>query len=130
MDKTTQYEINEKKESKRVKNNSDSWTMEQKNCYKSAQSYLNFAPFSKQGLIDQLSSEYADNYPVDVAEFAINQLEKRGEVNWDEQCEKAAKSYLDMMPFSKEELIQQLSSDAGDQYTREQAERAVNKVYQ
>ena len=107
-----------------------SWTMEQKNCYKSAKNYVTIMAFSKQGLIDQLSSEAADNYPEDVAEFAVSKLEERGEVNWDEQCEKSAKSYLDLMAFSKEELIQQLSSSAGDKYTREQAERAVEKVYQ
>ena len=112
------------------KDEMDSWTMEQQNCYKSAKNYISFMPFSRNGLIKQLSSDAGDKYPQDVAEFAVSKLEERGEVDWDEQCEKAAKSYLDMMAFSKEELIQQLSSDAGDQYTREQAERAVNKVYQ
>lgn len=31
-----------------------------KNAYRSAQSYLDYKGFSKQGLIDQLSSEYGD----------------------------------------------------------------------
>ena len=106
------------------------FTVEQKNAYKSGENYLDMMGMSKQGLIDQLSSEYGDKYPLDVAEFAVEQLEKNGVADWDAECEESAQSYLDMMPMSKEELIDQLCSDYGDKYTREQAERAVEKVYQ
>lgn len=106
-----------------------SWTREQQNAYKAAKSYLNFLPFSKQGLIEQLSSEYGDQYPEEVAVFAVEQLEERGEVDWYEQAEKCAKSYLEVMDFSRQELIDQLSSEYGDQFTVEQAEAAVEKVY-
>ena len=85
-----------------------SWTREQQNAYKAAKSYLNFLPFSKQGLIEQLSSEYGDQYPEEVAVFAVEQLEERGEVDWYEQAEKCAKSYLEVMDFSRQELIDQL----------------------
>lgn len=105
------------------------WDREQQNAYKAALNYLDFAPFSKQGLIDQLSSEYGDNYPQDVAEFAVNKIEERGEVDWVEQAKIAAENYLDLSSFSKEGLIEQLCSEYGDQYTREQAEAAVEAVY-
>ena len=108
----------------------DSWSAEQKNCYKAAKQYIDVMPFSRQGLIDQLSSDAGNKYPEDVAEFAVSKLEERGEVDWDEQCEKAAQNYLDTMAFSKDQLIDQLCSDAGSKFTREQAERAVAKVYQ
>ena len=104
-------------------------TMEQKNAYKAAKSYLEFSGFSKQGLIDQLSSEYADNYPEDVAEFAVNALEENGEVDWVEECKESAQSYLEFSSFSKEGLIEQLTSEYGDKYTREEAEAAVEEVY-
>lgn len=41
---------------------------------------------------------------------------------------KAAKNYLDISPFSRSGMIQQLSSDAGDGYTLEQAEYGAKKA--
>ncbi len=54
-------------------------TNEQQRAYNSVLKYLEFMPFSKQGLIDQLSSEYGDNFPEDVAKFAVKALEKNRE---------------------------------------------------
>ncbi len=45
-----------------------------------------------------------------------------------ENAVEAAESYLGFSSFSKNGLIQQLSSKAGDGYTRAQAVYAVNKV--
>lgn len=106
-----------------------SWTREQKNAYKAALSYLEFMSFSRQRLIDQLSSPYADQYPFEVAEFVVSAIEEDGLVDWNAECEEAAENYLDLMAFSKQELIDQLCSEYGDQFTREQAEQAVEKVY-
>lgn len=106
------------------------YSMEEKNCYQAAMNYLDYMGFSKQGLIDQLSSEYGDNYPKETAEKVVNDIDEAGLVDWVEQAERCAKNYLDTMSFSKEELIEQLSSEYGDQFTREQAEEAVNEVYQ
>jgi hypothetical protein len=47
---------------------------------------------------------------------------------WNEQAVKSAKNYLDMTSFSRDGLIEQLSSSAGDGYTREQAVYAVDQV--
>lgn len=105
------------------------WTAEQKYAFASGLTYLEVMAFSKQRLIDQLSSEYGDNYPLEVAEFAVNAIEEQGLVDWDAECEEAAKNYLDFMSFSKQGLIDQLSSEYGEQFTVEQAERAVEKVY-
>lgn len=107
-----------------------SYTTEEKNCYKSAKNYLDLMGYSKQGLIEQLSSEYGDNYSKETAEKIVNDIEKAGEVDWVEEAKESARNYLDIMPFSKQELIEQLCSDAGDKYTREQAEKAVSAVYQ
>lgn len=49
-------------------------------------------------------------------------------VDWNEQAAKAAKNYLDMTSFSRKGLIEQLSSDAGDGYTKEQATYGVDKA--
>ncbi|WP_338749777.1 Ltp family lipoprotein [Janibacter alittae] len=99
---------------------------EQQNAIRAAEDYLEFMPFSKQGLIDQLSSPAGDGYPRDVARFAVEHIES--DVDWDEQAVKAAESYLDLMAFSRSGLIDQLTSDAGDGYTQEQAEHAADQV--
>lgn len=105
-------------------------TTTQKNAYKAGLNYLDTVPFSKQGLIDQLSSEYGDGYEKEDAEFAVNAIEENGEVDWVEQAKKAAENYLDTMSFSKDGLIEQLESEYGDQYTHDQAVEAVEAVYQ
>lgn len=101
-------------------------TTEQENAVRSAENYLEFMPFSKQGLIDQLSSPAGDGYPQDVAQFAVEHI--ASDVDWNAQAVKAAESYLDLMSFSRSGLIQQLTSDAGDGYTQEQAEYAADQV--
>jgi len=99
-------------------------TASQENAVAAAENYLSFAPFSKKGLIRQLSSDAGDGYPKADAVFAVNHID----VDWKEQAVKAAKSYLDMTSFSRDGLIQQLSSPAGDQYTHAQAVYAVNQL--
>ena len=83
----------------------------------SAQSYLEFSGFSRQGLIDQLSSEFGDQYSIDEATRAVDSLV----VDWNTEAADSARSYLESSGFSCQGLIDQLSSEFGDQYTVEQA---------
>lgn len=92
-------------------------TSPQKNAVRSAKSYLNFQAFSRNGLIEQLSSPYGDGYNVSDATIAVDSLS----VDWNAQAVKSAEQYLAMMGFSCNGLIEQLSSDAGDKYTVSQA---------
>ena len=105
-------------------------TMAQANAYKAGLNYLNMMAFSREGLIDQLSSEYGDGYDREDAEVAVNAFEEGGLVDWDEEAKEAAQNYLDTMPFSKDELVQQLESEYGDNFTHEQAVKAVEEVYE
>ena len=73
--------------------------------------------FSRDGLIEQLSSPYGDGYDVADATRAVDSLS----VDWNEQAARSAESYLNMMGFSCNGLIEQLSSDFGDKYTNSQA---------
>lgn len=73
--------------------------------------------FSRQGLIDQLSSGYGSQFPVEDATFAVDSLNW----DWNEQATKKGQSYLDFMAFSCRGLIDQLSSPYGSQFTIEQA---------
>lgn len=107
----------------------DKYTTEEKNCWKSAMSYLDMSGFSKAGLIDQLSSEYGEGYPKDTAKKVVNDIEKAGKVNWVDEAKESAENYLDTSSFSKDGLIEQLTSEYGEQFTQKQAEKAVEAVY-
>ncbi len=101
-------------------------TVSQQNAYGSAKSYLDLRGFSRAGLIQQLTSEYGEGYPLADAEFAIARLEVEGGVDWNAEAAEAAKSYLEMTSFSRSGLIQQLTSEYGEGFTREQAEYGVS----
>ncbi|MCD8217103.1 MAG: Ltp family lipoprotein [Clostridiales bacterium] len=106
----------------------ESMTTAQKNAYQSAKSYLSFSGFSRQGLIDQLTSEYGDGYEVDDATFAIETLEANNEVDWNEEAYESAKSYLSFSTFSRQRLIDQLTSEYGEQFEADEAEYAVSTL--
>lgn len=89
----------------------------QKNAVRSAEQYINMTGFSREGLIEQLSSEYGDGYGVDDATIAIDSLN----IDWNEQAVRSAEQYLDMTGFSCDGLIEQLSSSAGSKYTVSEA---------
>jgi hypothetical protein len=91
----------------------------------SAESYLSFSGFSKQGLYEQLSSSAGEGFTQAQAQYAVDHVD----ADWNKEAVESARSYLDMMPMSRAELIDQLSSSAGEGFTYEQALYAVNKVY-
>ena len=93
-------------------------TIGQKNARESAESYLDFSAFSRQGLIDQLEFE---EYSTEDAEYAVDALD----VDWKEQAAKSAESYLEFSTFSREGLIDQLVFEG---YTQEEAEFGVAAV--
>lgn len=79
--------------------------------------YLSMMGFSRDGLIQQLSSDAGDGYLVADATIAVDSLR----VDWNEQAIRSARQYLSVMGFSFKGLIEQLSSSAGDKYTVSQA---------
>lgn len=99
-------------------------TPSQRNAARSARSYLAMSGFSRQGLIDQLSSEYGDKFSVGDATAAVDSLD----VDWKAQAVRSAEAYLKMSGFSCQGLIQQLSSPHGDKYTVEQATHGATQA--
>jgi len=87
------------------------------NAIRSARSYLSIQGFSREGLIEQLSSPYGEGYSRVDATRAVDSLN----VNWNEQAVRSARSYLSMQGFSCSGLIEQLSSPYGEKYTASQA---------
>lgn len=80
--------------------------------------------FSREGLIEQLSSSAGDGYPRDAATKAVDSLK----VDWNQQAVKSAQSYQDIMPMSCSGMIEQLSSSAGSKFTKSQAEYGAHHV--
>ena len=99
-------------------------TQSQQNAVQAAQNYLQLNGFSKQGLIDQLSSSAGDGYSLRDATVAVDSLH----VNWYAQAVRSARGYMQQSSFSCQGLIQQLDSSAGDKYTEAQAQYAATKV--
>lgn len=79
-------------------------TAGQKNALRKAESYLEFMPFSWQGLIDQLVYE---KFSQEDAMYAANNCG----ADWNEQALKKAASYLEFSGFSYTGLIGQLEFD-------------------
>jgi len=105
--------------------NTDNYTVSQQNAIQSAQAYLDMSGFSRAGLIQQLSSKAGEGFKMRDAVFAVNHVK----VDWKKEAVQSAKDYLGMgTGFSRTGLIQQLSSQAGDQFTVAQATYAANKV--
>jgi hypothetical protein len=92
-------------------------TAQQNNALRSAKQYLSVQGFSRNGLIQQLSSEAGSGYEVTDATVAVDSLN----VDWNQQAAKSAKQYLTVQGFSCKGLVQQLSSSAGSGFTVDQA---------
>lgn len=95
----------------------DPLTGPQRNAVRSARNYLSLTGFSRDGLIDQLSSEYGEGYTKEDATVAVDSLD----ADWNASAVKSARAYLEMTGFSCNGLIEQLSSRSGDKYTEAQA---------
>jgi hypothetical protein len=81
--------------------------------------------FSRQGLIDQLDSSFGSNFSVADATWAVD----HSDANWDDQAVDCAKGYMgDGQGFSRQGLIQQMTSAYGNKFTEAQAEYAANAV--
>lgn len=103
-------------------------SLSQQNAYVQAKNYLDTMPFSRAGLLGQLTSGYGGQFPVEDAEFGVARLEAEGGVDWSAEAVEAAQSYQEIMPMSRQGLIDQLTSEYGSQFTPEQATHAVDTL--
>lgn len=103
---------------------SEGLTRPQKNAVRSAEQYINMTGFSRNGLIEQLSSSAGDGYDMADATIAVDSLN----VNWNEQAVRSAEEYLNMTGFSCDGLIEQLASSAGSKYTVDEARYGAQKA--
>ncbi|OJU70178.1 MAG: hypothetical protein BGO04_05320 [Microbacterium sp. 70-38] len=104
------------------------YTVAQESAIRSATSYLSLKGFSRAGLLEQLTSAYGEGFAPADAEFAVAEIEKAHQVDWNEEAVESAKSYLELKGFSRQGLFEQLTSAYGEQFTAAQANYALDKV--
>ena len=93
-------------------------TTSQKNAVNKAKSYLDFAGFSRDGLVAQLEFDKFSNAD------AIYGADNAG-ADWNVEAEQKAKSYMEFSSFSRQGLIDQLEFD---KFTTAQATHGADSV--
>lgn len=99
-------------------------TTEQKNALRKAESYAKTMHMSKQGIYDQLTSEYGEGFDKEAAQYAIDNIEW----DWNANALAKAKSYRDTMSMSKNRIYDQLISQYGEKFTKEEAQYAIDHL--
>lgn len=97
---------------------------EYKNALKKAKIYSDTMHMSKAGIYNQLISEYGEQFPVEAAQYAIDNLS----ADWKENALKKAKTYQDSMAMSTSAIYDQLISEYGEQFTPEEAQYAIDNL--
>lgn len=79
---------------------------------------------SKQGIYDQLVSEYGGQFTPEAAQYAIDNVD----ANWNENALEKARSYQETMSMSPAAIHDQLTSEYGEQFTEEEADYAIEHL--
>jgi len=72
----------------------------------------------KAGIYDQLTSEFGANFPIEAAQYAIDNIV----FDWKENALKKAQLYADTMSMSDSAIYDQLISEYGEKFTAEEAQ--------
>ena len=97
---------------------------EYKNALEKAKSYSNMMYMSKQGIYDQLTSEYGEKFSADAAQYAIDNLN----ADYKKNALEKAKTYQNTMNMSKNAIYDQLISEYGEKFTVEEAQYAIDNL--
>ena len=79
---------------------------------------------SKQGIYDQLVSEYGEQFSEEAAQYAMDNLD----ADYKQNALEKAKIYQDEMSMSPEAIRDQLTSEYGEQFTQEEADYAIEHL--
>ena len=107
-----------------VEEKEDDVPREYKSALDKAKSYYETMQMSKQGIYDQLVSEYGEKFPADAAQYAIDNLN----VDYKENALKKAQSYAETMAMSDSAIYDQLISEYGEKFTPEEAQYAIDNL--
>jgi len=97
---------------------------EYKSALNKATLYANNMDMSKQGVYDQLVSEYGEKFSVDAAQYAIDNVK----ANWNANALAKAKTYQDVMDMSPASIRDQLTSAYGEKFIQSEADYAIEHL--
>ena len=86
---------------------------EYRNALAKAQQYSDMMHMSKQGIYDQLTSEYGEKFPADAAQYAIDNVE----ADWNANALERQSCIRIKEAMSKSAIHDQLTSQYGEQFT-------------
>lgn len=86
-----------------------------------AAQYSEIMQMSKQGIYDQLTSEYGEKFSPEAAQYAVDNLQ----ADYNANALAKAKQYQETMAMSPEAIREQLTSEYGEKFTQEEADYAV-----
>lgn len=121
-DAGTKTEATPKKEA--VTTEEPSIPVEYKSALSKAGSYASTMHMSKQGVYNQLTSEYGEKFSAEAAQYAIDNVK----ADWNANALAKAKNYQDTMHMSPEAIRDQLVSEYGEKFTPEEADYAIQHL--
>ena len=89
-----------------------------------ATTYANTMHMSKQGVYDQLVSEYGEKFSISAAQYAIDNIK----ADWNINALAKAKTYQDTMNMSPAAIREQLTSKHGEKFTKTEADYAIQHL--
>jgi hypothetical protein len=89
-----------------------------------ADSYANTMHMSKQGVYDQLVSEYGGQFSAVAAQYAIDNVQ----ANWNNNALLQAEDYQNTMHLSPKAIYDQLTSQYGAKFTADEANYAIQHL--
>ncbi len=95
--------------------------IEYKNALSKATSYANLMHMSKQGVYDQLTSQYGEQFAPEAAQYAVDNVK----ADWNANALAKAKDYETQMAMSPAAIHDQLTSQYGEKFTAAEADYAI-----
>ena len=89
-----------------------------------AGTYSNMMHMSKQGIYEQLTSEYGEKFSPEAAQYAVDHLQ----ADYNANALAKAKDYQKTMNMSPEAIRDQLTSDSGEKFTPDEANYAIQHL--
>jgi len=120
-DSQTNNQTTQAIEGKPVENKQPDVPTEYKSALATATSYADSQHMSKQGVYDQLVSEYGEKFTAKAAKYAVNNVK----ADWNANALATAKSYQETQHMSPAAIHDQLTSEYGEKFTQAQADYAI-----
>ena len=98
---------------------------EYRNALIKAKSYATTMDMSEAAIRDQLTSDAGEGFTQEAADYAMKNI---GDIDWNKNALHKAQSYQDEQAMSKDAIREQLTSTAGEGFTPEQADYAIQHL--